>query len=1303
MSEGDGDYEEAQLAEQATKQVLIPAVRDMGQALEKVNASVAEGAQRIATDVPALDNDLAQGFPKAAGDLGQAADPAATGINPDPAPAPAPAQAPAPAPAPGDDFTPGATGGQGAEGTEPTPKCKDPIDPVSGQMMTSTTDLELPGVLPLVLRRAYASNYRHGNLFGPGWSSTLDQRLIIDADGIHYLGDDAQTLNYGVPTQPGQQILPAAGARWPLTWDRKVDAIAILDPATGITRHFAPPPGDAADPDRRQIRHLTRITDRNDNWLTITRDDDGIPTQVDHVGGYRIAVDSSYRSNGFRIEGLRLLDQTHLGGTPIIGYEYDPAGRLVEILDTNNLPLIYEYDQANRITAWIDRVGYRYDYHYDATGRVAQVGGQDGALAATFDYDDTARCTRVSDSTEAVTEYWYDEHNHLAKVVDPLGNVTLTLHDRYGRLTEHTDPLGHTTRFIRDEVGNALEVHRPDGARVTAEYNAYQQPVRVTAPSGAFTTFDHDDHGNLLTTTDPTGAVTRYAYTEHGGLAAVTDALGNTTTVNADRAGLPLTITSPVGAVWGVTRDERGQVRSETDPLGNVTTIETDTAGRPVARIHPDGSRETWSYDASGNIAQQVNQAGFETRFEYGPFRRLLARTDADGARYEFAHDRELRLTTVKNPLGATWIYEYDMAGNLAAEQDFNSRRLAYTYDAAGQVVQRVNGAGEATTLVRDRLGRLVERRSTDGSSASFEYGPDDELARASNQDVQLEFVHDAAGRVVAETVNGRTLTKAYDALGNRTSRTTPTGRASSWQYDANGRPLQLDADGRQIGFGYDDVGRETHRWLGVDTALTSEWDMLGRLTARRLLAVTGPDDARTASVLRERVWTYRADGNPESLADSGGTQTFTLDPLGRITAVNAATWVEQYAYDMIGNLAHAADSRTPDSPTAGPREVTGTVLRRAGRTSYTYDVQGRLKRTVRRTLSGGQKVWEYTYDSQDRMTEVLVPDGKRWRYTCDPLGRRIAKQCLGTDGVIIEEVRFTWDGAVLAEEEHYQSGHSEVVTTAWDYEIRSWTPLAQDRRTLYAEAPQEVVDRQFHAIVTDLVGTPTELVTSDGAIAWRQSASLWNNPLPTASDGGMATCPLRFPGQYHDSETGFSYNYQRYYDPAGARYVTPDPLGLYPSPNNYGYIENPLVAFDPLGLAKKTPTQTAIDTIKKARDGTVGKTGGYHGRLDPDLEKSILSDPDGVYSSEGGSGRLIFHKGGDVVVTEGPGSSAGKMITSYGQSGPRGESGASIFGGSPEDPGMPITAEQILNGEVRNPKGGFLAKANELDIPCDL
>jgi RHS repeat-associated protein len=65
---------------------------------------------------------------------------------------------------------------------------------------------------------------------------------------------------------------------------------------------------------------------------------------------------------------------------------------------------------------------------------------------------------------------------------------------------------------------------------------------------------------------------------------------------------------------------------------------------------------------------------------------------------------------------------------------------------------------------------------------------------------------------------------------------------------------------------------------------------------------------------------------------------------------------------------------------------------------------------------------------------------------------------------------------------------------------------------------------------------------------------------------------PLRFPGQYADDETGWHYNYYRHYDPAIARSTTPDPLGLEPSPNPFGYPENPHLACDPLGLAPYGP-----------------------------------------------------------------------------------------------------------------------------------
>ncbi len=60
---------------------------------------------------------------------------------------------------------------------------------------------------------------------------------------------------------------------------------------------------------------------------------------------------------------------------------------------------------------------------------------------------------------------------------------------------------------------------------------------------------------------------------------------------------------------------------------------------------------------------------------------------------------------------------------------------------------------------------------------------------------------------------------------------------------------------------------------------------------------------------------------------------------------------------------------------------------------------------------------------------------------------------------------------------------------------------------------------------------------------------------------------PLRFVGQVEDTETGFYYNYHRYYNPKIGRYTQPDPIGLAGGINPYVYADNnPIMNVDPSG-----------------------------------------------------------------------------------------------------------------------------------------
>ncbi|MEU7163621.1 putative T7SS-secreted protein [Streptomyces morookaense] len=1022
---------------------------------------------------------------------------------------------------------------------------EDPVDVATGRMLLPQADVTLPGRLPLSFVRHFESSYRAGVWFGPTWASTADQRLEIDAEGVVFVREDGVLLSYPHPA-PGVPTLPTKGARWPLTVDAEGN-YSIADPASGRMWLFRP--YDA------ELALLDELTDRNGHRITYVYADDGTPTDIVHEAGYHLRI----TTHAGRITALHLAGAAGDGSdVELVRYGYTD-GHLTEIVNSSGKPLRFGYDERGRITSWTDRNDSHFDYVYDDRDRCIAQGGTEGHVQSRFRYDEVdpdsgLRVTTITTALGNTSRFLINEASQVVAEIDPTGAVTRTRRDRHGRLLAHTDPLGGTTDLRYDDKGRLTAVARPDGREAQAAYgDALHMPTTVTDPDGSVWHQTYDAAGNRTSLTDPTGAVTRYTYDELGHPASITDALGNTTRVRCNAAGLVLEVTDPLGSVTSYRRDAFGRVTAVIDPMGSTTRLLWSVEGHLLCRIAPDGAEESWTYDGEGNCTQYVDALGGTTTYEYTHFDLLTAQTGPDGVRHEFTHDPELRLTEVTNPQGLTWTYRYDAAGRLAEETDFDGRRLTYTHDAAGRLTARTNGLGQTITYEHDALGRVVTKNA-DGVVTTYAYDAAGRLLETTSPDATLIYRRDRLGRVKSETTNGRTLAFTYDALGRRTHRITPGGAVSTWTYDATGRHTSLTASGHRFDIEHDAAGREVARHFGEGITLRHGWDAAGRVVSQSV-------EAGGTDRLRRRAYTYRRDGYLTAVND----RTFQLDSTGRVTAVDAPHWQERYAYDAAGNQTQASwPAAHPGAEAQGTRAYSGTLIKRAGTVRYEHDAQGRVVLRQKVRLSRRPDTWRYEWDAEDRLRTVTTPDGTRWRYLYDPLGRRIAKQRLTNTGEVAEQVDFTWDGPTLTEQTTVSRDFPNPVTLTWDHD--GLRPAAQTERISAAEAPQEEIDSRFFAIVTDLVGTPTELIDETGATTWRSRTTLWGTT--TWARDSTAYTPLRFPGQYFDPETELHYNFYRHYDPETGRYATPDPLGLAPAPNPASYVHNPHTWADPLGLS---------------------------------------------------------------------------------------------------------------------------------------
>ena len=595
-------------------------------------------------------------------------------------------------------------------------------------------------------------------------------------------------------------------------------------------------------------KNLKSVSDDIGTYLNMTYNSDG--EVISTSNGIGTTTDFTYDENGNCSSKTIKFTMDGQVRTYAEYYQYDEAGNLIQITDSDGNITSTVYNSIGKIASATDQKGRQTKYDYDNLGNLIKITYADGTsesftydsegnnLSATNRYGITVTMTydkvgnllsktypngakveyaynanyqliSETSTTGAVTKYEYDAIGRNTAIIDALGNRTEFEYNEHSQLSVMRDAKSNEYKYEYDLNGNRTKTIYPDGSFVSSEYDARGRMTSQTDQHGGVTTYVYDDADRLTDVTDALGNITSYEYDEIGDLISITDANGNVTKYSYDDLSRLTKVTNALGKTSEMTYDECGNILTSTDFGGKLTTYTYDSYDRLLSKETDDGITK-FTYTSDGMLSTVTDNTGI-TKYTYNDLAGLSKIEYPNGSYISYSYDNASRLTEVKTSLGST-IYEYDKLDRLVRVVDRNGYATLYEYDENGNrsAVRYANGI--VVTYNYDEVNRLISEKALDkqgGLVAQYEYtlGAAGERTKVEELDRTVEYTYDALYRLTGEkfTAADGTVTEytyAYDNVSNRILKT-ENGVETTYTYNALN---QLTAE-TGVTYQYDDAG----------------------------------------------------------------------------------------------------------------------------------------------------------------------------------------------------------------------------------------------------------------------------------------------------------------------------------------------------------------------------------------------------------------------------------------------------------------------------------------------------------------
>ena len=715
--------------------------------------------------------------------------------------------------------------------------------------------------------------------------------------------------------------------------------------------------------------------------------------------------------------------------------------------------------------------------------------------------------------------------------------------------------------ICRDDNGNIVEIETQKGADVdVTEYQYENNRLVETSKQGNYLPgetynikelFTYNQFGNLTLSKiegrDSSNNLKWFSQsttytTDNQFVESVKDEFGNQTSYQYEN-GLLKTITDSLGLTTTYTHNNYGQITSVTESKGSesqTNNIVYDQHGKLIKLVQ-DNLVYQYEYNSLNQVIKVTvdNQVIIENEYvikenanESFYTGMIKKQQYQNGTTIHFNYNDENQLIQIKIGNNVYYEYEYDHKGNLAVYKDIiNSNIYFYSYNEDGKLLQIIDQSNNKINFTYDSLGNV--------DKISYDLG-------SNKRSVNYHY-HQTTGEYnyTIYEVGSNNVIVDYD-------HNDPLRRLKEIVLTYN----QLNITKKIV---YDDTE--------VDIEMGNTTNRI--FSEQIIISYNGVKDNET------HTYTYDAGHNIKSIEIKDGNgnvikrKTYTYDYFNRLISENIFSYGTYSTYVMYG---YTYDNRS--NIIRKNKYLPGAYFlpELDSHELYTYNNKNQLLTRVFYQQNNLKETWNYEYDSigniisetpvnepvsyqyiweGNKLKQVIIPqvdDGYYYKYNDE--GIRVYKNVFGTH----------YYYTILGDKVLKETWSNNTILYTYDVDGSLISFNYNDTEYFY---------------VKNMLNDIIKITDSNGNVLVTYDYDAYGNIIKTTDTSGINLSninPYRYRSYRYDTETGYYYLNQRYYDPTTARFISQDDTGfLNPSDsrgmNLYAYcMNNPVMYVDPSG-----------------------------------------------------------------------------------------------------------------------------------------